>query len=129
MLSDPQVGFNADVSYQPGPSIELRDWETDALLLAVEPVSWNNGEIHSQSGDRGWLVDFSEVTTPGTYYLVDPTNEVSTGPFEIAADVYDDVLVAADNDPDGDEGEALLEALDHAESGVTGVMHTENYFV
>jgi len=56
---------------------------------------WNGGSTHSQSGDRGWWVDFSSVTTTGTYYLYDTGNDVRSYEFEIRDDVYNDALKAA----------------------------------
>jgi len=95
ILSDPQLGYNSSGSYKPGSSIELRDYLTDQVVYSSSPEIWNGGNTHEQSGDKGWWFDFSTVTTPGTYYVIDPSNNESTGPFEINANPYADVLKSA----------------------------------
>ncbi|NND04903.1 MAG: T9SS type A sorting domain-containing protein [Saprospiraceae bacterium] len=95
VLSNPTYGYNASQSYQPGSLIEVRSLGSDAVVYSAAPLMWNNGNIHGQSGDEGWWFDFSAVTDPGTYYLVDPTNNEKSGPFQINDNPYQEVLVAA----------------------------------
>jgi hypothetical protein len=95
VLIDPVAGFNAPLAYEPGPAIELWEWQTGELLLSGEPIAWNGGEMQESSGDRGWWFDFSEVRTPGTYVVVDPLNNLRSGPFQIDENVYDKVLGTA----------------------------------
>ena len=61
------------------------------------PHRWpgGGGEVHEQSGDRGWWFDFSAVQESGTYYLVDVVSDTRSPAFEVGDDVYDDVLDAA----------------------------------
>ena len=92
VLSNPQTGYNASLSYSPGATIELRNFLTDAVVFSGAPVVWNGGSTHMQSGDRGWWFDFSAVTSEGTYYLVDPANNEKTGAFKINANPYQEVL-------------------------------------
>ena len=95
VLVDPQVGFNADVTFTPGEIIEVRRAEDDSVVYSGATEVWADGAVHEQSGDRGWLFDFSEVDEDGTYYVVDASSGEATGYFDIGEDVYDDVLRAA----------------------------------
>jgi hypothetical protein len=95
VISNPEIGFNSNLSYSIGNVIQLIDAFTDQVVYSGNPVPWNNGGIHSQSGDRGWWFDFSSFSTPGIYYIHDPANNESSATFEIGDAVYDDLLVAA----------------------------------
>ena len=95
VLSDPQLGFNANESYTPGNTLELRNATTDEVIFSAVPQSWNNGATHEQSGDRGWWFDFSSVNAPGSYYVHDPANNASSAVFEINSNPYREVLQAA----------------------------------
>ena len=95
VIADPQVGFDADTEFLAGERYEVRDWASDAVVFAGGPEAWADGAVHSQSGDRGWWFDFTEVDMPGSYYIVDVDNDVATGRFEVGDDVYDDVLDSA----------------------------------
>ena len=92
VLSNPQVGYNSSFSYTAPESIEVRNTNTNAIVLEVSPVSWNNNATHNPSGDKGWWVDFSEITASGSYYLHDPINNISSGTFLINQAVYTNVM-------------------------------------
>lgn len=95
IISNPEIGFNSNLSYAIGSVIQLIDVSSNQVVYSGNPIPWNNGEIHSQSGDRGWWFDFSSYSTPGLYYIHDPDNNESSAAFEIGDAVYDDLLVAA----------------------------------
>jgi endoglucanase len=95
VLVDPQEGFNADDSFEPSGKIEVRRADDDSVVYSDYIIEWNDGETQANSGDKGWHFDFSEVDEPGSYYLADPENDMRSYTFEIAEDVYKDVLVAA----------------------------------
>jgi hypothetical protein len=95
VLADPVRGANADVRFVPGPRYQVRDAETGEIVHRGRPDQWRNGRVDARAGDRGWWYDFSELTTPGSYYVVDVERRVRSGTFEIGPDVYDDVLDAA----------------------------------
>ncbi len=95
VLSDPIVGYNASDSYTPDATIELRNAATDAVVYSAAPSSWQSGNTHGQSGDRGWWFNFSSVTTPGTYYVYDVANDERSAEFDIDDDVYLPILKAA----------------------------------
>lgn len=95
VLSDPQSGFNFDLTYTPSATIELRDFNTDQVVFSSSPQIWNNGNIHAQSGDRGWWFDFSSVQNPGSYYVFDAGSNEKSAVFEINSNPYEAVLKAA----------------------------------
>lgn len=92
VISDPEVGFNSALSFNPGNVYELRDAQTDAVVYTGSPTPWNAGAVHAQSGDHAWWFDFSAFTTIGSYYVFDVANAVGSYPFEINECVYADVL-------------------------------------
>ncbi len=95
VLADPQVGPDAELEFTPGSTYQVRHWSNDAIAFEGTPVPWNNGATHEQSGDRGWWFDFSGLTDTGSYYIWDVDNAVGSYRFEIAHDVYDDILRVA----------------------------------
>ena len=95
VISNPQQGFNSDESFTPGQTYEIRKASDNTAIYSGSPEAWNEGNTHQQSGDKGWWFDFSSVTTPGTYYIYDTEKNVRSYKFEIAEDVYLDVLKAA----------------------------------
>jgi len=92
VVRDPQTGFDADLSFAPGASYQLIDASTKAVVLEAAPAAYQAGAVHDQSGDKTWWFDFSTITKPGVYYLLDPTNSVRSDLFRISSDVYRDVL-------------------------------------
>lgn len=95
VISDPQIGFNAAQSFQPGSTYEVRKWPSHEVVMTGSPTPWNNGATHSQSGDKGWWLDFSSVNDIGSFYVYDVQNQVSSHLFEIRPDVYQVVLEQA----------------------------------
>ena len=53
-----RIHTNAFDHYQPGPKLELRDRAGKTVFVGVSSP-WRNGQIHDDSGDRGWWFDFS----------------------------------------------------------------------
>ena len=95
VLSDPQVGYNNDLSYTPPAQLEVRNADNDQLVMSVAPQVWNGGATHDQSGDRGWWLDFSTLTNPGQYYIFDAVNNESSAVFQIDDIIYNEVMIAA----------------------------------
>jgi len=95
VLSDPQVGFNAALSYTPPATLEVRSLSSGQVVFTGLPVIWNDGNTHNYSGDRGWWFDFSAVVQPGDYYVIDPVRQERSASFRIADDVYTEVMKAA----------------------------------
>ena len=95
VISDPQTGYNAVLSFTPGITYEVRNWTTDDIVYSAVITPWNGGAIHAQSGDIVYWFDFSTVTTDGSYYIFDPTNNVGSYRFEINNCVYTEVMKRA----------------------------------
>jgi len=95
VISDPQTGYNATDEYQPGQTLELRSVSNDIPVFTNSIEMWNNGNTHTQSGDRGWWFDFSSFTEEGSYYIFDSTTNHRSAIFEINENPFPDVLQAA----------------------------------
>ena len=98
VIVDPQTGYNAAESFSPGTGAnqyQVRRWSDDVVVFSGTLVAWNSGGTHTQSGDRGWWFDFSSVTVPGSYYVFDVARNVGSYRFEIAANVYNELLKQA----------------------------------
>lgn len=95
VINNPITGFNAGDNFTPGSTYQVRNWSDDAVVFTGTATTWNSGATHSQSGDKVWWFDFSALTESGSYYIYDVTNQVGSGRFEIAVDVYAEVLKAA----------------------------------
>jgi endoglucanase len=92
VLADPQTGFNAAVTYTPGATLQVRRRTSTSLVYAGATVAWNGGATHTQSGDKVWWFDFSAVTTPGQYYLYDPSVNARSDFFSVSDSAYVTVL-------------------------------------
>jgi len=92
VITDPQTGYNSTLSFTPGNNYEVRDWNTDIIVFSGNPVIWNSGNTQIQSGDKTWWFDFSPLTSIGSYYVFDVTNNVGSGRFEIDNCVYNQAL-------------------------------------
>ena len=95
VLVNPQQGFNSEDEYIPGQVIEVRELKTDEVVFSGFPIEWRMGQTDRQAGDKGWWFDFSEVEHPGAYYIYDVDNNYRSYSFEIAEDVYREVLNTA----------------------------------
>lgn len=88
VLRDPEMGFDAADSYAPGAKYQLIDAVTKAVVSELTPTPWNGGAVDMSSGDRAWRLDFTKVTTPGVYYVLDVDAKVRSDLFRVADDVY-----------------------------------------
>jgi endoglucanase len=97
IISIPQVGYNAPSTFTPGTVYQVRNWTTDAIVFSGSPVAWsfNTATLHAQSGDKAFWFDFSSLTTVGSYYIFDVTNNVGSYRFEINDNVYIEALKQA----------------------------------
>ncbi|WP_437567711.1 glycoside hydrolase family 9 protein [Sorangium sp. So ce542] len=95
VLRDPQTGFDADASFTPGATVALVSYATGERVLTAAPAPWGDGATDASSGDKAWWFDFSSVTAPGRYYVLDVENNVRSAEFEIGDAVYREVLKRA----------------------------------
>lgn len=92
VIRDPQTGFDADESFSPGDNFAVINKSSGSSVATGSPLAWNAGATDASSGDKAWWFDFSSVTTPGTYYILDVNNNLRSYEFIIADDVYNEVL-------------------------------------
>ncbi len=95
VLVNPEQGWNARDSYEPGPELWVRRWTDGGVVYKGKPSVWKQGALDEASGDRGYWFDFTSVKEPGLYYVFDPANQGRSHPFEIEPDVYRKVLKTA----------------------------------
>lgn len=69
--------------------------DSGAVVHSAAAQSWNSGATAPIAGDRVWWFDFSSVTTPGRYLVLDPTNNLRSPAFSIGNEVYKPVLYHA----------------------------------
>src|ERR1035437_5147663 len=86
VIRDPQTGWDAAESFTPGSTYKVINVSTGTSVFQGSPVAWNAGATHDQSGDKCWWFDFSSVTTPGSYYILDVSNNVKSYSFDINVD-------------------------------------------
>jgi hypothetical protein len=89
----PQTGFDTGKSFTPGAKYALVDAHGGKKVFEGATTAWNGGATDDSSGDKAWWFDFSSVTTPGDYFVLDETNDVRSDVFAIDDGVYRDVLV------------------------------------
>ena len=92
VIRSPQTGYDSTAAFTPGTKYSVVDKSTGKSVKDGAPVAWNGGATDASSGDKVWWFDFSDVTTPGTYTIVDNDKNVRSVEFEIDDDVYRSVL-------------------------------------
>ncbi len=92
MVANPEQGQNSAITYVPGTELQLCRASDGAVVSTVSLVPWNNGQLHTQSGDKVWQGNFSGFQTPGSYYFFDPVNNRRSYTFDIGDKVYDKIL-------------------------------------
>jgi endoglucanase len=95
VLRDPVTGFDSAEMYTPGATLQVINTGTNAIALTGAATVWNSGATDPSSGDRAWLFDFSAVTAPGSYEILDVERNLRSARFEIGDNVYRPVLVQA----------------------------------
>jgi len=95
VVRDPQTGFDAGDAFTPSATLSLIDARSGATALTAAVTPWNGGAVGASSGDKAWWFDFSQITQPGTYYVLDAAQNARSDLFEISDTVYRDVLEQA----------------------------------
>lgn len=88
VIRDPQIGYDSAVNFTPGTHYSIVDKATGNTVKQGTPTAWNAGATDSSSGDKAWWFDFSDVTAPGTYTVVDVDKNVRSVEFDINDNVY-----------------------------------------
>ena len=94
-ISNPINGYNNAQTFTPSSVYQVRNATTNAVVYSGMPAAWKGGALHGQSGDKVWWFDFSNLTTVGSYYVLDVGKNVRSYTFEINDNVYSNVLKAA----------------------------------
>jgi hypothetical protein len=94
VLRFPKVGYDSNQSYWP-QQLQVVNSATGAVVYTGWPQDWNGLRTDDSSGDQVWHFDFSQITTPGTYEIVDPNANQRSARFEIGDNVYRNVLIQA----------------------------------
>ncbi len=92
ILKNPQTGFDAGETFEPGANYALVDAESGENVFTGTITAWNGGATDVSSGDKVWFFDFSTVSAKGTYYVLDIDNNKRSFTFEISPAVYHGVL-------------------------------------
>ena len=92
IIANPIQGQNSGTSYVPGTSFELHKTSDNTSVFTGSLQVYNSGTMDANSGDEVWWADFSSYTTPGKYYVYDPTNNTKSYDFLIADTVYNAAL-------------------------------------
>lgn len=95
VIKDPQIGFDAALSFKPGKRYAVIAMRNGAVAFEGSPKIWKSGKTDDVSGDKIWWFDFTPVTKPGRYVVRDLDNKVDSFQFEIGPNVYEPVLNAA----------------------------------
>jgi endoglucanase len=98
VIRNPVVGFNATRNFTPSTGTnqyQVRRTSDNVVVKAGKVDIWNNGATDVTSGDKAWWFDFTDVTTPGEYYIYDIGKNKSSYKFKIGDNVYTDILKTA----------------------------------
>jgi hypothetical protein len=95
VIRDPQVGFDAKEVFNPASTYFLIDAYSGKEVHQGSLQLWKGGKVSDTAGDKVWWYDFSSVTKPGSYYVLDKQNRTRSDVFKIAENVYSQVLTQA----------------------------------
>ena len=95
VIRSPEQGFDVADKFKPGDLYEVRPVSGGDAVYIGGLDQWGGGLAEESSGDRGWWFDFSTVTAPGEYVIVDTKLKQRSAVFAIRDDVYQPVLKAA----------------------------------
>jgi endoglucanase len=92
VIRSPDTGYDKSATFTPGTKYSVVDKATGKAVKEGTPAAWNASAVDVSSGDHVWWFDFTDVTTPGTYTIVDTEKNVRSVEFEIDDSVYRSVL-------------------------------------
>jgi len=95
VFGDPIQGQNRAYRFSPGTQFQVCRTSDDAAVFTGTLTSWQAGATSSLAGDRVWHADFSNLKTPGTYYVKDVTTGTRSYSFVIQPVPYGAVMQAA----------------------------------
>src|SRR5262249_15612771 len=83
VIRDPRQGFDANDHFSPEDAYEVRRSDDASVVFTGQPTAWKGGAVQDSSGDRGWWLDFSKVSAPGNYFILDVVNKRRSPTFAI----------------------------------------------
>lgn len=92
VIADPELGFNSNLNYGTPGTIQVKRSDNNEVVITLSADQWNAGNTHSDSGDKGWWVDFSSLSEPGRYYIFDTNTAQRSPSFNISNSVYNEAL-------------------------------------
>lgn len=92
IIREPLAGYDAGTPYTPGHTFSVIERLSGNTVKSGAISSWNGGATHAASGDRVWSFDFSDVTSSGTYAILDVDTKMQSADFKIDDRVYSGVL-------------------------------------
>ncbi len=92
VIRDPVTGFDAEQAFEAGATYALVDAFSGAHVHTGPLSAWNGGAEDASSGDRASWFDFSSVSIPSAYYVLDTERGARSPVFLISGDVYRNVL-------------------------------------
>jgi len=95
VIRDPQTGYDKGAGFSPGTHYEVVSKSSGATVMHGIPIPWGHGAIDKSSGDKVWWFEFSQLVTPGTYFVRDVDKNVRSVEFDINDQVYRSVLAHA----------------------------------
>ncbi|MFI1770900.1 glycoside hydrolase family 9 protein [Thalassobellus citreus] len=95
VLRNPVTGFDASESFTPGTNYALVNAANGVQVFTGNSVPWNSGAEDDSSGDKVWWFNFSSYQVPGTYYVLDISQNLKSYEFIISDNVYEAVLKQA----------------------------------
>lgn len=95
VFANPIKGLNSCITYIPGDTFYVKRLDDNVTVFKGLTTSWKNKAVDPISGDQVWNGDFSELKTPGEYYIYDSIHDLKSYTFEIREDVFNQVQVAA----------------------------------
>jgi endoglucanase len=94
VLRFPITGYDNNQWYWPG-RLQVVNSANGSVVFSGPVTEWKGGITDASSGDRTWTFDFSSVTAPGTYEIVDIDRNQRSARFEIGDNIYRNVLIQA----------------------------------
>lgn len=92
VIRNPISGIDASESFSPSSSYALVNAIDNTQVFTENIIEWNSGNEDPSSGDSAWWFNFSAYEIPGTYYVLDINNNLKSFNFNIAENIYEDVL-------------------------------------
>lgn len=92
VISNPQTGYNSSLSFSPSNTLYVKNAATNQTVFSDTVQIWDNGNTHTNSGDKGWWFDFSALQTNGEFYIVDTINNERSHTFSISSNPYYELL-------------------------------------